>query len=576
MPEIDTTVSYNISFDTANMVETELPSVTKNKNEQFTKDDIPEYTVKDGYALDGWYFDSAYTKSFSSFYVTKDTRLYAKFVTSAGQSVKTYTVTYVNSETAIDSQNTSGLVTKSLWKIGDGITRGVRGKLFCGWFYDDAYSKPVLFGDRITEDKTFYAKWIALSDFKSDTTLYNKLTVAGSDYSDMAERGVWFTRSDEKDTDIGSYLYTKVDSFTSGSAYHTAAGSLCLGGVSFWCENPDIAGRINTASSSVCVDNKGLWFGGDASISGSNVDLSSLRNFALVTITKGGTLTANIKNAISSSCTTTNAKAYLVDENGNVLASQAIDNRRLDNGGSGSLDYTLTANVSSGNVYLVFSRNGDGGGGIYLTSFEYTVATPTTASFNLGQDGEFGDKIKNLQGCSKRDASVSATMQDTFRDSDYISSIYLSNDETLTESGTVPALILLSSKNSNMGTKLNDLDINSRPHFHYRFRSQGISMNYTGIKVSDIKGKVKVTVKWRNRMTGISANDRYIGMKVGSNEVVYKGNKDASAITESSVAVQTEQEDLVDTYDFGAVGGNVYISTTNELVVKSIIIETAE
>ena len=130
------------------------------------------------------------------------------------------------------------------------------------------------------------------------------------------------------------------------------------------------------------------------------------------------------------------------------------------------------------------------------------------------------------------------------------------------ESGVT--LTLLALKSNMLGDKAkND------PSFKLH-DSAGFIIKNCAVKLSGIKGNVKVTVDWR--LNGAKGeNDRYMLMKVGNNNVMEKGNVDSN-----DGSFNTEQPSLVDTFDFGTEGGDIYIGASNELALRSIKIESAQ
>ncbi|MBQ6780311.1 MAG: hypothetical protein IJP62_03650 [Treponema sp.] len=367
----DESVSYKISFDFANFLVKSaddqtvgsMSSAVKSKNEQFTADDLPkatDYTIKTGYTLVSWYMDAARTQAFSPFYVTEDSRLYAKFTTSDGQAVPTYVLTYI-SEYEVEKcpKTTSGVLTAAMLKGFTGYE-----KYFCGWYYDSNYTQPALYGDTVDKDTTLYAKWIALSDVNPG---------AGTTFTNHAYPSEvnLYTRTSERNLDTAEYDYTKTNSFSSTSMnYYVAPGVWNFDGAVLYSNKFDRM-QIKTKKGALsnlymsCHSNKAYRSDVPSQVGGS-VDMTKIDVFIAVKATGAGTVEASLTTGKSDSDTTPTGVAALVDANGTVLA--ALKNDTKDQAA------TLTANVTSaGNVFLVYSRNEDSGGGIYVNSMTFTA-----------------------------------------------------------------------------------------------------------------------------------------------------------------------------------------------------------
>lgn len=367
-PTVDESVPYKISFDFVNFLVksesdqtvTSMSSAVKYKNQQFTADDLPkasDYTIKTGYSLVGWYMDAKYTQAFSPFYVTEDSRLYAKFTTSTGEAVPTYVLTY-NSEYEVEKcpKTTSGILTSTMLKTFTGYE-----KYFCGWYYDSNYTHPTLYGDTVTKDTTLYAKWISPSAINPG---------AGATFTNHAYPSAidLYTRETEtKNINTGEYDYTRTNanSFSGSTTYHIAPGVWKFDDALLY------TGRfsrmwINT--------NNGAWrnfymTANTASVPnqvGGSVDMTKLENFIAVKATGAGKVEASFKKGKNDEVTTPTGVAALVDANGTVLAAVKNDSKDAA---------TLTANVTSaGNVFLVFSCNEDSRGAIFVNSMTFTAS----------------------------------------------------------------------------------------------------------------------------------------------------------------------------------------------------------
>ncbi|MBO5305266.1 MAG: InlB B-repeat-containing protein [Clostridia bacterium] len=116
-------------------------------------------TFREGYTLEGWYFDDAFTKKASfPLQIKSDTILYAKWI-------KLYTVSF----------EMNGGPEKRSFRDVDGAT--LVGELapkrdgydFVGWYLDEAFTKKASFPHVLTSDTTFYAKWRRLYTMSFET-----------------------------------------------------------------------------------------------------------------------------------------------------------------------------------------------------------------------------------------------------------------------------------------------------------------------------------------------------------------------------------------------------------------------
>ncbi len=366
----DESMSYKISFDFANFLVksandqtvSSLSSAVKYKNQQFTADDLPppaDYAIKTGYKLEDWYMDSKYTRKFEPFTVTEDSRLYAKITTSTGETVPTYVLTY-DSEYEVEKcpKTTSGVLTSSMLKNFTGYE-----KYFCGWYYDSNYTKLALHGDTVTKDTTLYAKWISLSAIKpgSGTTFTNHAYPSDVDL---------YIRSTEKNTEIGEYNYTKASEFSSDeSSYYVAPGMWNFDGAVLYSNQFDRM-SVNTKRGTLsnlfmsCHSNRSRRSDVPNQVGGS-VDMTKIDVFIAVKATGAGTVEASLTTGKSDSDTTPTGVVALVNANGTVLAALKND--------TNNQAATLKANVTSAeNVFLVYSRNEDSGGRIFVNSITFT------------------------------------------------------------------------------------------------------------------------------------------------------------------------------------------------------------
>jgi len=312
----------------------------------------------------GWYYDIEYTNPVQvGETVSKDTTFYAKWSTDLPDG--TYKITYVNDKATApmyQSLAKDGLVTNALLLSELGVTRGIEGYVFGGWFYDSNFTQRVLLGDEVTEDKTFYAKWISLSEIKEKAGTTQNFV--GLQYSDIT--GTLYTRPTESNAIVGSYVYTPVSEFKISSTttqYYLGADAYYIAnGAVIWQEN-FISTYLNvnkneTVTSRLdfqpCTTSNNFIEADDT-----EVDLSSLRGFLAIKPTADGSLYVTFTGASSSKITgTSKAVAALVNESGKILSAKQIDNAI-------EATYVLSAEVKGGElIFLVWSRNGDAGGAI--------------------------------------------------------------------------------------------------------------------------------------------------------------------------------------------------------------------
>ena len=380
---------FSIKFDTAGIAGTDestlkLSSLIVDSGTIITQNDLPELTyIISGYEFAGWYFDIEYTKPFAQFTVTKSVTLYAKF-TKNGQIVQTYKVTYVNDKATEECRSTTtanGLVTKTMYLTGDGITRGIEGYFFGGWFYDEQLTTQVKPGDSISEDKTFYAKWIAKSEIEA--VVGTSQDFSGVAFSDIT--GTLYTRSTAKNADLDDYEYTPISEFatsTSSSNYYLGGDIYRFAdGVVIWQESWQssyfrVAANSNTTQR---FEYYSLSTNDAIAVTDTQVNISNLRGFIAIKTPSNGKVAARFLGSNNSNISgDSKAVAALVNANGTILKAIAVNN-------SSDTSYVLSAEATSGEViYFIWSRNGDEGGGLKVTEIsdreaeESEIVTPDT------------------------------------------------------------------------------------------------------------------------------------------------------------------------------------------------------
>ncbi|MBR1535803.1 MAG: leucine-rich repeat protein [Treponema sp.] len=313
----------------------------------------------------GWYYDPAYTNPVQvGDTISKDTTFYAKWSTDLPDG--TYKITYVNDKATApmyQSLAKDSLVTNALLLSELGVTRGIEGYVFGGWFYDSNFTQRVLLGDAVTEDKTFYAKWISLSEIKEKAGATQNFV--GIPYSDIT--GTLYTRSAESNAIVGSYVYSPITEFASSS---TVTQKCFLGADAYYIDKGAVIWQENFISTYLNVNkNETVTSRLDfqpcttsdnfIEADDTEVDLSSLRGFLAIKPTADGSLYVTFTGANTSKITgTSKSVAALVNESGKILSAKQVDNKT-------DTTYVLSAEVKGGElIFLVWSRNGDAGGAI--------------------------------------------------------------------------------------------------------------------------------------------------------------------------------------------------------------------
>ncbi|MBQ9205702.1 MAG: leucine-rich repeat protein [Treponema sp.] len=378
---------FSIKFDTAGIAGSDestlkLSELIVDSGTSISQNDLPELTyIISGYEFAGWYFDGEYTKPFAQFTVTKSVTLYAKF-TKNGQIVQTYKVTYVNDKATEECRSTTtanGLVTKTMYLTGDGISRGIEGYFFGGWFYDEQCTTQVKIGDLISEDKTFYAKWIAKSEIEA--VVGTSQDFSGVAFSDIT--GALYTRSTAKNADLDDYEYTPAGEFatsTSSSNYYLGGDIYRFAdGVVIWQESWQssyfrVAANSNTTQR---FEYYSLSTNDAIAVTDTQVNISNLRGFIAIKTPSNGKVAARFLGSNNSNISgDSKAVAALVNANGTILKAIAVNN-------SSDTSYVLSAEATPGEViYFIWSRNGDEGGGLKVTEIsdreaeESEIVTP--------------------------------------------------------------------------------------------------------------------------------------------------------------------------------------------------------
>ena len=135
---------YELSFDTNGGT----PIGTKNISALV---DAPT-TTKEGYTLEGWYFDIELSSKVSfPLELYDNTTLYAKWVKTK------YTVTF-------DTNGGSYIASEKLSVLEKAPTTNRSGYVFDGWFLDENCMTSVVFPLNVNSAMTIYAKWLKVYD----------------------------------------------------------------------------------------------------------------------------------------------------------------------------------------------------------------------------------------------------------------------------------------------------------------------------------------------------------------------------------------------------------------------------
>lgn len=119
--------------------------------------------TRGGATFKGWYADSGYTTALSTFNITSDTTVYAKWkatrlvthVSTSSKKNSEYTVSFnSNGGTAVSSVKVESGKKLSEPKV---VTKD--GFEFAGWYTDKALTEKYDFSNKVTKSFTLYAKW---------------------------------------------------------------------------------------------------------------------------------------------------------------------------------------------------------------------------------------------------------------------------------------------------------------------------------------------------------------------------------------------------------------------------------
>lgn len=186
----DTPVTYSVTYDTKEGLFNDGSStLTQTHNENAKVDVISEVPTREGYNFLGWYNSETDEQITSSFFITKNTTLIAKWATI------TYKVTYkagVGTFSDGTSEKVINVEPNALFSVGD-IPTTSTGRLFNGW-HDYDSGEYVEEGVVITKDLVVSAKYNKPGELRTITYILN-----GGSQDDPAEdsyyEGIRYTLS---------------------------------------------------------------------------------------------------------------------------------------------------------------------------------------------------------------------------------------------------------------------------------------------------------------------------------------------------------------------------------------------
>lgn len=168
--------------------------------------------VKEGYTLDGWFFNEECTNAVTFPYsVEKDTTMYAKWTIN-------YKITLMDGTAIFETmEKPSGLQISAPAAVKDGYK-------FEGWYLDEAFAEAVTFPYTVEKDITMYGKWTAI-DYS--ITIVDSIT-GGSVTADK-------TKANIGDTIILTINPDPVKRLRAGSLQYTTNGTqyMLISGNSF-------------------------------------------------------------------------------------------------------------------------------------------------------------------------------------------------------------------------------------------------------------------------------------------------------------------------------------------------------
>ncbi|MBO5224448.1 MAG: InlB B-repeat-containing protein [Clostridia bacterium] len=262
-------VKYDIKSFTVKFNTNGGTVVADQKIEYNSKATEPTVT-KTGSSLEGWYFDSDFTKffNFSVDVITDNITLYAKW------GEKLYSVSFeVNGGTAIDSVN----VTENT-AIGNKLptTAFKTGHTFDGWYLEQEYKTKVTSETVITKAITIYVKWKINEYTVSGTSVNGKVYWSTSQITTSGG-------SASLKANYDSTVYWRIEANTGYTRPQTYYGQLVLNGSNFTANHTSLTATkafttcaVNTYTvSGTSANGKVYWSTSQITTSGGTASLKA-------------------------------------------------------------------------------------------------------------------------------------------------------------------------------------------------------------------------------------------------------------------------------------------------------------
>lgn len=151
--------------------------------------------------------------------------------------------------------------------------------------------------------------------------------------------------------------------------FAATAAEITVGGMSFWSKTAG-ALRVYNDNTNNSVNYNGNSLDGTTFVVGNTVDVTATSRYVAVPASAAAlSATVNFTHAASSTaplCADAPSQIAIADSTGKILAIKSVCDYATTQG-------SITATVASASkLYVLFSRNGAGGGGIRLWSISYT------------------------------------------------------------------------------------------------------------------------------------------------------------------------------------------------------------
>lgn len=183
-----TTVKYSVTYSTS------YGTTPSSVNDVLALPATLPVLTAEGYDFGGWYLDITCTQpAVAGAEIGKNVTLYAKWTAKAPSS---FNISFVSGYGSLSTIENVISVPDTLPEIEDANHK------FVGWYQDIEYTKPVVAGEKLTENKVFYAKWIdskkaAIPNVSGNTYKFDSMEVLLSEaILDDIETGRYKTDSD--------------------------------------------------------------------------------------------------------------------------------------------------------------------------------------------------------------------------------------------------------------------------------------------------------------------------------------------------------------------------------------------